>query len=82
MTTCIITINDAPGGELTMEGRIDGHVEGAELPPPTPALVVASYIAAHAQQISEAAATWFHREIPKADVAADSEGGDVEGVPV
>lgn len=82
MTTCLITIKDAPGGELTMEGRIDGHAAGAELPPPTPALVVASYIAAHAQQISEAAAAWFQRELPKADVLADSEGGDVEGVPV
>lgn len=82
MTTCIIIIKDAPGGELTMEGRIDGHEVGGELPPPTPALVVASYIAAHAQQISEAAAAWFQRELPKVDVAADSEGGDVEGVPV
>lgn len=77
MTTCLITIKDALGGELTMEGRIDGHEAGAELPPPTPALVVASYIAAHAQQISEAAAAWYHR-----DVTSDSEGGDVEGVPV
>ena len=82
MTTCTITISDASTGELTMEGRIDGHEAGAELPPPTPALVVASYIFAHAQQISEAAAAWFQRELPKADVAADSEGGDVEGVPI
>lgn len=82
MTTCIITIKDAPGGEITMEGRLDGHEAGSELPAPTPALVIASYIAAHAQQVSEAAAAWFSREIPKADVAADSEGGDVEGVPV
>lgn len=73
MTTCSITITDAPGGELTLEGRIEGHVAGADLPPPTPALVVASYISAHAQQISEAAAVWFRRELPKADV---------EGAPV
>jgi len=73
VTTCIVTITDGPEGTLNMEGRIDGHEPGADLPAPTAALIVASYIAAHAQQISEAAAQWFMREVPKSDI---------EGAPV
>ena len=73
MTTVTITIEDASTGELTLEGRIEGHAAGGDLPAPSPALVVASYISAHAQQISEAALVWFKRDLPKADV---------EGAPV
>lgn len=75
MTTCIITIKDAPGGELALEGSIEGYVQGDPLPAPTAALIVASYLAANAQQISEAAVQWFMRDVPK-------EGLEVEGAPV
>ena len=82
MTTCIITIKDTPKGELSLEGTIDGYVQGDPLPAPTAALIVASYLAAHAQQIAEAAGQWFIRDVPKENIEADSEGGEVEGAPV
>lgn len=75
MTVCTITIKDAPGDELALEGRIEGYVQGDPLPAPTPALIVASYLAANAQQVSEAAMKWFMRDVPK-------EGLELEGVPV
>jgi hypothetical protein len=58
MATVTITINDAENNSVTLNGASDD-----DLSVPTPALIVASYIATHAEQIVAAADVWFGEQI-------------------
>lgn len=61
MNTVTITIKDNEANTLEMEGRVED--EAAFEKPPTPALIVGSYLAAHAEKIAIDAMAWFKREI-------------------
>lgn len=72
MSVITITIEDK-GDEVTMTGNVDPTVLDA---PPTAALIVASYIAAHAEEIVNNAGKWF-LETARADAnTTEAEGPD------
>lgn len=73
MTTVTIIIQDA-GDSIEMEGRIE-PAEALDLPP-TPALVVGSYLAANAEKIMKDSMQWL------AEMAVKSEAIDITGAPV
>ncbi len=56
MATITITIADK-GDELTMEGRLETPEALNE--PPTAALIVGTYLAAHAEVVCKDAVRWF-----------------------
>ena len=56
MTTVTVTIKDVDD-TVTMEGTLDNPEAINE--PPTPALVIGSYLAAQADQVCKDAMSWF-----------------------
>tara|TARA_R110002126_G_scaffold127564_5_gene269839 strand:- start:1466 stop:1675 length:210 start_codon:yes stop_codon:yes gene_type:complete len=69
MTIATLIIKDAPDHQFTIEGALDRPEALDE--PPTPALIIASYISANAKKVSDDAIAWYNRMDP-----------EVEGVPV
>jgi hypothetical protein len=61
MTTVTVTIKDTESGELQLEGVLDNPNAINEAP--TPALVVASYLAANCDEICRQAIRWFASEV-------------------
>lgn len=57
MTTVTVTIID-DGDEVRMEGKLD-DVSALDAPP-TPALIIGSYLAANAELICKDAIKWMH----------------------
>lgn len=72
MNTITVTIKDLDDGTLSLEGRLERPEAINE--PPTPALVVASFLAAHSSDICDAAVEWFLRQIKEAEQPATVEG--------
>lgn len=58
MITATIVIKDAPGNEYTIEGVLDRPEALDE--PPTPALIIATYISANIAKISDEAIAWYN----------------------
>lgn len=71
MNTVTITIKDNDQGAIEMEGKVED--EQAFDKPPTGALIIGSYLAAHAEKVSKDAMAWFSREIVAAPKAAAEE---------
>jgi hypothetical protein len=61
MTTITITITDSDDRTLSLEGAVDNPEAFNE--PPTPALIVGSYLAAHAEKVSKDALKWFETTV-------------------
>lgn len=61
MSTCTIVIADGEDNTFTMEGHLD-PVNAIDLPP-TPAVIIGSYIAANIGGIEKAAAEWFNGQV-------------------
>lgn len=87
MTTFILKIWDSAEG-LTMEGAFDNPDAINE--PPTPALVVGTYIGGHFDQIAKDGIRWFEMNIKK-EVQEQPKivapriilpRGDIEGAPI
>lgn len=62
MSVVTITISDRDGS-VDLEGRLDNPDAVNE--PPTPALIIGSYLAAHPQRVIDAAIEWYRNEITK-----------------
>lgn len=73
MTTVTIIVKDA-GDSIEMEGRVE-PAEAVDLPP-TPALVVGSYLAANIEKVMKDSMQWL------AEMSAKPEPGDITGAPV
>jgi hypothetical protein len=58
MITATIVIKDVPGNEYTIEGVLDRPEALDE--PPTPALIIATYISANIAKISDDAIAWYN----------------------
>jgi hypothetical protein len=58
MITAAIVIKDMPDGEYTLEGNLDRPEALDE--PPTPALIIATYISANIAKISDDAIAWYN----------------------
>jgi len=58
MITATIVIKDMPDGEYTIEGVLDRPEALDE--PPTPALIIATYISANIAKISDEAIAWYN----------------------
>jgi len=58
MITATIVIKDMPDGEYTIEGNLDRPEALDE--PPTPALIIATYISANIAKISDEAIAWYN----------------------
>ena len=58
MITATIVIKDVPDGEYTIEGVLDRPEALDE--PPTPALIIATYISANIAKISDEAIAWYN----------------------
>jgi hypothetical protein len=58
MITATIVIKDVPGNEYTIEGVLDRPEALDE--PPTPALIIATYISANIAKISDEAIAWYN----------------------
>ncbi|NBX33672.1 MAG: hypothetical protein EBR07_13280 [Planctomycetes bacterium] len=58
MITATIVIKDTPDGEYTIEGNLDRPEALDE--PPTPALIIATYISANIAKISDDAIAWYN----------------------
>ena len=58
MITATIVIKDSPGNEYTIEGVLDRPEALDE--PPTPALIIATYISANIAKISDEAIAWYN----------------------
>ena len=58
MITATIVIKDMPDGEYTIEGNLDRPEALDE--PPTPALIIATYISANIAKISDQAIAWYN----------------------
>ena len=58
MITATIVIKDVPGTEYTIEGVLDRPEALDE--PPTPALIIATYISANIAKISDEAIAWYN----------------------
>jgi len=58
MITATIVIKDMPDGEYTIEGNLDRPEALDE--PPTPALIIATYISANIAKISDDAIAWYN----------------------
>ena len=58
MITATIVIKDVPDGEYTIEGSLDRPEALDE--PPTPALIIATYLSANIAKISDDAITWYN----------------------
>jgi hypothetical protein len=69
MTIATLIIKDAPDHQFTVEGTLDRPEALDE--PPTPALIIASYISANAKKVSDDAIAWYNGMDP-----------EIEGVPV
>ena len=68
MNKVLVTIEDTDEG-LTLEGRVEDTTAFDR--PPTPALVVGSYLAANIEQICKDAMSWFKTQV----TAPPIEGG-------
>ena len=58
MITATIVIKDVPDGEYTIEGVLNRPEALDE--PPTPALIIATYISANIAKISDDAIAWYN----------------------
>lgn len=58
MITATIVIKDVPNNEYTIEGSLDRPEALDE--PPTPALIIATYISANIAKISDEAIAWYN----------------------
>lgn len=58
MTQVTIVIEDTEDGHIAIEGKVD---PAALNEPPTPALVIGSYLAAEVDKIVVDALAWFHK---------------------
>jgi hypothetical protein len=58
MTIATIIIKDMPDGEYTIEGDLDRPEALDE--PPTPALIIATYLSANIAKISDEAIAWYN----------------------
>lgn len=61
MTTVTIKIEDSDDKTITMEGTLDNPEAFNEAP--TAALIIGSYIAAHAEKVSKDALTWYAQTV-------------------
>ncbi len=68
MTTVTLTIADN-GDELHLEGKLDDPE--ALNQPPTPAVIVGTYLATNAEQICKDAIQWFNRMVADQEQAAN-----------
>jgi len=59
MTIATITITDLPGNEYTIEGTLDRPEAINE--PPTPALIIATYLSSHIKEVSDNAMAWYNQ---------------------
>jgi hypothetical protein len=58
MTIATIIIKDMPDGEYIIEGDLDRPEALDE--PPTPALIIATYLSANIAKISDEAIAWYN----------------------
>lgn len=86
MTTATIIIKDS-GDSIEIEGRLE-PVDALEHPP-TPAVIIGSYLASHMEQVSKDAMAWFQamatapaKEEPAIKAPSIILPPDVEGAPV
>ena len=61
MSVVIITISDREGGGVDLEGRLDDFESVNK--PPTPALIIGSFLAAHPERLIEASIVWYREEM-------------------
>ena len=64
MTTATIIINDAKTPEGDDSVAIEGHLDPANAIdlPPTPAVIIGSYLAANMEQVCKDAIAWFNQQ--------------------
>ena len=70
MTTVTITVQDLEDDQLTVEAKVDGF-DGV----PTPALLLASYIGAHMEQLLEGARQWTLAQAAMAEKSEEAADG-------
>ena len=61
MTTVTLTIEDTADDSISMTGQLDNP--DAINQPPTPALIIGSYLAANAEGVCKDAMKWFETKI-------------------
>jgi hypothetical protein len=57
MTVATVTITDVPGNQYTIEGSLDRPEALDE--PPTPALIIATYLSVNIHHVCEEAIKWY-----------------------
>jgi hypothetical protein len=59
MTIATVIITDMPDNQYTIEGTLDRPEAINE--PPTPALIIATYLSSHIKEISDNAMAWYNQ---------------------
>ena len=59
MTVATVIITDMPDNQYTIEGTLDRPEALNE--PPTPALIISTYLSSHIKEISDNAMAWYNQ---------------------
>jgi hypothetical protein len=59
MTIATVIITDMPDNQYTIEGTLDRPEALNE--PPTPALIISTYLSSHIKEISDNAMAWYNQ---------------------
>lgn len=59
MTIATVIITDMPDNRYTIEGTLDRPEALNE--PPTPALIISTYLGSHIKEISDNAVAWYNQ---------------------
>ena len=59
MTIATVIITDMPDNQYTIEGTLDRPEAINE--PPTPALIISTYLSSHIKEISDNAMAWYNQ---------------------
>jgi len=59
MTVATVIITDMPDNQFTIEGTLDRPEALNE--PPTPAIIISTYLSSHIKEISDNAMAWYNQ---------------------